>query len=342
MTQSLTEPESVEYRQLFERLEDPCVVFEIIDGSPIIVSVNTQFENIFANENDNISGSNLNELIVPDDKLQHAKELDKRTERGAVNGVEVERETNQGMRHFLYRGIPLNDGLGFGIYIDISQRRREKEYIDVLQRILRHNLRNDLTVIKGFAKEATEIATDDELSRCTSKILYKTNRIEHLIEEADTIRDIISDDFESDPQSISVEDIVGKAIGSCLSEFSNANVGIECTDELSVKAGEKLQVAFEAVIDNGLRYNDSDHPTVMVRGHQISDTRAHISIVDNGVGICPTERKIITGKKKISPLEHGSGLGLWVAKWVIESYQGTIDIHNLPNGGTVVEFWLNC
>jgi signal transduction histidine kinase len=341
MTQSLTEPDSVEYRQLFEGLNDPCVVFEIVDGEPIIVSANTPFEETFVGPNEAVSGVNLNELIVPDDDLDQAQELDERTKCGATNGVEVERETTHGIRHFLYRGIPLDNGLGFGIYIDVTRRRREQEYIDVLQRILRHNLRNDLSVIRGFARRASDITTDDELSTCLSKILDKTSRIENLTEEADTIRDIINEDFEPDTQSVVVEDVVGSAIGSCLSEFSNANIGIECTDKLTVRAGEKLQVAFESVIDNGLRYNDADQPTVMIRGHQVGNNRAHISIADNGTGIGPTERKVITGEKEVTPLDHGSGLGLWVTKWVIESYQGTIDIHNLPTGGTVVEFWLN-
>lgn len=338
----ITKPKSVEYKQFFEGLDEPCVVFEIVNDEPIIISANNAFKETFVDERKSVYAVNLNELIVPEDKIEKAKKLDQRTKKGEINEIEVERETIHEVRNFLYRGIPVNDILGFGIYIDITQRQREKEYINVLQRILRHNLRNDLTILSGFATRANNIATDDEISECLSNILKKTGRIETLIEEADTIRDIINEDFGSNTQLMSVEKIAGSAIGECLSEFSSANVGIECTDGLMAKAGPKLQVAFEAVIDNGLRYNNSDQPRVMIRGHKVNDNRVHISIADNGVGITTTEQEIITGDKEATQLEHGSGLGLWMTKWIIESYQGSIEIHNSHTGGTVIEFWLNC
>lgn len=343
-SETLINPQDVAYEQLFEGLNDPCVLFQMVDGSPIIVSVNTPFEDLFIDDDDTtVTGMNLNELIVPKKQFEQAKKLDRRTEQGEINGVEVKRKTRYGIRQFLYRGIPLNDGVGFGIYIDITQRTREREYIDVLQRVLRHNLRNDISVVKGFAKRLDEQIENDELSEYSGKVVEKASQIEMLTEEASTIRDIINEEFEPDTEPISVNDVVCEAIGSCIPDFDSANVGIECTDGLSVRAGQYLQVAFEALIDNGLRYNDSDQPTVMICGHKTDDNRVHISITDNGVGISPTERKIVTGDKQRSPLEHGSGLGLWVSKWIIESYQGTIDIHRRPTGkGTVVEFWLNC
>lgn len=339
---SLTKPENVKYKKFFEGVDDPCVVFEIVDNEPIIISVNTSFEETFVTKSGSAFATNLNDLIVPSDKMEKAKKLDQQTKQGELNEVEVERETKHGMRNFLYRGIPVDHKLGFGIYIDITQRHREREYIAVLQRILRHNLRNDINVIRGFTNQANQLSTDDEVSDCLSKALEKTARVKKFIEEANTIRHIINEDFEPSLELMSVEKIAGRAIGQCLSEFSSANVGIECTDELTVKAGSKLQIAFEAVIDNGLRYNESEQPKVMIRGHEVSGNRVHISIADNGVGIASTEQRIVTGDKQPTRLEHGSGLGLWMTKWVIESYQGVVEIHNSHTGGTVVEFWLNC
>lgn len=338
----IIEPDEVNYKQFFEMLDEPCVVFKMVDDEPIVISVNDSFKQTFLSENRPVFAANLNELIVPDDKIEQAKQLDQRTKRGESNEIEVERKTNRGMRNFIYRGIPVGDNLGFGIYIDITQRYREREYINVLQRIFRHNLRNDLNVITGFARRGENITTDDEISDYLSNIMKKADRIEDLIKEAGIIREIINEDFESDTQLMSIEKVVGNAIGQCLSEFSSANVGIECPDGLMVKAGSKLQLAFEAMIDNGLRYNDSDQPRVMIRGHKVDTDRVHISIVDNGVGIPTTEREIIAGEKESTQLQHGSGLGLWMTKWIIESYQGTMEIQNSYSGGTVVEFWLNC
>jgi signal transduction histidine kinase len=85
-----------------------------------------------------------------------------------------------------------------------------------LQRIFRHNLRNDLNLISGLARRGKNITTDDEISDYLSNILEKTDRIEDLIKEAGIIREIINEDFESDTQLMSIEKVVGNAIGSCL------------------------------------------------------------------------------------------------------------------------------
>lgn len=340
--QSLVEPGSIQYRELFDGLDDPCVVFQIVDDEPLIVAANDEFRDVFVGNPvmSDIFGANLNEMTVPAGEYEKAQRLDMRTKRGDVNGVEIQRETVNGIRDFLYRGIPLYDDLGFGIYIDITQRQRRKEYVDVLQRVLRHNLRNDLSVIKGFAAEANELADTKDMKQYTQKILDKASHAENLTEKTGTIRDIINQDYKPDTRSLSVAEVAQNAADSCRADFPAAHVGVECTDGLTVNAGRKIEVALEAVIDNGLRYNNSDQPTVMVRGHGADENRTHVTIADNGVGIQSTEREIITGDIETSPLEHGSGLGLWATKWIVQSYEGSIDIHESPAGGTVVEFWL--
>jgi nitrogen-specific signal transduction histidine kinase len=107
----IIEPDEVNSKQFFELLDEPCVVFKMVDDEPIVISVNDSFKQTFLSENRPVFAANLNELIVSDDKIEKAKQLDQRTKRGVLNEIEVERETNQGMRDFLYRGIPVDDNL---------------------------------------------------------------------------------------------------------------------------------------------------------------------------------------------------------------------------------------
>jgi signal transduction histidine kinase len=49
-----------------------------------------------------------------------------------------------------------------------------------------------------------------------------------------------------------------------------------------------------------------------------------VAITDTGPGIPDYERAAVFDDQPLSQLSHGSGLGLWLAKWVVENYGGTL------------------
>jgi signal transduction histidine kinase len=59
-------------------------------------------------------------------------------------------------------------------------------------------------------------------------------------------------------------------------------------------------------------------------------------VSDNGPGIPQREQEIVTGDRTITQLDHGSGLGLWVAKWIVEDYGGELSFEADEAGTTVV------
>ena len=62
-----------------------------------------------------------------------------------------------------------------------------------------------------------------------------------------------------------------------------------------------------------------------------------MTITDTGDGVPETERNLLAGDQPETQLEHSSGLGLWTAKWIAQSYGG--DIRFEDEGRTVV-LWL--
>ncbi|CAA7614412.1 conserved hypothetical protein [Magnetospirillum sp. LM-5] len=105
----------------------------------------------------------------------------------------------------------------------------------------------------------------------------------------------------------------------------------------------RLKYLFGALIDNAVRYRHPDRaPQVMVEGH--SDGRQTVlTITDNGVGI-PDEYR----QRVFEVFEHlggrqdgqGTGLGLAVARRIVESCEGSIRLEPAEGGGTqvVIEF----
>lgn len=332
---------------IFNKLDNPSVLFKLKDTKPIIIDVNDKFSKLFIDNNDNndnnIKGKNLNKLTVPKKYIKEAKNLDKISNKGGINNKKINRMTNKGIKKFNYTSINVDDNLVLGIYEEITCENIEKEYINVIQRVLRHNMRNDLNIIKGYSNVIKEKTDDDELNKYITNIIENLDNFEKISNQTKQVKKIIDKDYNKDKQDILINDVVSDVISDVISEYNNATVGINFQENIHVKSCCCLKYVFKQLIENGIKYNDSKEPTVMIQGHKSKNGMIHITISDNGVGIPELEKKIITDDKKINQLEHSSGLGLWVTKWVVQSNQGYMNIYNNPiTGGSVIELWLNC
>jgi PAS domain S-box-containing protein len=135
------------------------VEIEIVDGSPIVRTVNPAFETVFGYDREQVLEKSLNKVIVPEACSEEATQFDERTADGRYNSGVVTRMTDTGPREFLYRGVPYErDGqrYGFAIYTDITERkerkrelRRQKEQLEQFAQMLSHDIRNPLTVAQG-------------------------------------------------------------------------------------------------------------------------------------------------------------------------------------------------
>jgi PAS domain S-box-containing protein len=126
------ERERDRFASLFENVPDPSVVVEIHDDEPITKSVNAAFEDVFGYEPETVVGRSLNDLIVPPEHTDEAREID-RTVRGGNDIVrEVRRRTASGeVRDFLFRNVSIDrtdEYEAFGIYTDITERREAEQF----------------------------------------------------------------------------------------------------------------------------------------------------------------------------------------------------------------------
>ena len=67
-------------------------------------------------------------------------------------------------------------------------------------------------------------------------------------------------------------------------------------------------------------------PKVILSASVRDDDTVELAVADNGPGIPETEQRVLADEAQISPLSHGSGLGLWLVKWLTESYGGSLAI----------------
>ncbi|QLH80788.1 ATP-binding protein [Halosimplex pelagicum] len=326
------------FEALFELTGDAVVEVEVADMRPVVRAVNPGFEAMFGWSAETVVGESLNEFIVPEGRVEEAVDLDRRTADGKVNSETVTRRTADGLRQFIYRGIPYERGDGsrggLAIYTDITERNRRKRHHAVLHRVLRHNLRNALTVILGSASEI-ERRADDPLAEQARLTLSAARDLERLSDRAQLVERAFDD--ETDRQVVDIADLSRSVATAARETADSATITTDFPDRLPVLAGGALEAAVENLVSNAVVHG-GDAPDVRLVGRRAGDM-AEIEVADDGPGIPDAERAVVFEDRPLTQLSHGTGLGLWLVKWAVESCHGRIDYERV-DGETVVRVTL--
>ena len=116
------------FAALFENVPEPTARYEFVEGEPVVQSVNEAFEETFGYDGETARGESLDDLLVPDDALAEARQLNERVGRGERVDAVVQRVAEDGVGDFLLRNaeVPGDPG-NYVIYTDITERKRNEE-----------------------------------------------------------------------------------------------------------------------------------------------------------------------------------------------------------------------
>jgi PAS domain S-box-containing protein len=342
-TRSSLATERERFRELFENLPDPVAEVEFVGSTPIVRYVNPAFTEVFGYERTTAHGANLNELIVPETERVGAADLDSGAMRGEVTSAEVTRGATDGPRSFLLRGIPYSrEGgtHGFAVYTDITEQKERERYLTVLNRVLRHNLRNDMTVVMALARRLARQVTDETLAGYARTLLDNAEDVATLSEKAKEIERVLGR-RDGDGQTVPV-DLAAK-VRTTVAEQTDTHpcveLSVDVPDVLWVEGDDTIRRACEELVENAIEHSESESPQVAVEAREDPerDGWVELRVRDDGPGIPGSEWQIVTGEEEISQLSHGSGLGLWLTRWIVESHGGEIYRERSGDGaGTTV------
>jgi len=217
---------------------------------------------------------------------------------------------------------------------DITDQRRREQRLEILNRVLRHNLRNDLTAVRGYVGIVADRTDDDELADMLETARNTVNGVIETSEKARSFERAIETTGHS-PPSLSVRDVL-ESIATDLEAEREGRVEIDVPEDLAVRANEDLFVlAFANLIENGIDHSDAADPRVRVGFDGIGpDRTAVFAVSDDGPGIPDHELAVLERGEETS-LEHGSGLGLWIVSWAITALGGELTFETDEDGTTV-------
>lgn len=324
------------FGRLFDLIGDAVVEIELVEQEPVVRTVNPAFEDIFGYSREDVLGESLNEFILPEEGDSQAATFDQRTAAGKDNHAIVRRQTATGVREFLYRGVPYKrkDGrqFAFAIYSDITEQRTYERHIKVIHRILRHNLRNNLSVILTAATQTGEMTDDPEIEDLSAMVARHARSLETLGEETRTLEQILTGDQTSCPLDLTA--ICEDAVESITADHPDIPIRLNIPESTSITGIPKLQTAIYGLVENAVIHNTGEVNIELV-GTQ-TDDHIVLEIRDNGPGIPEDELTPLLPETQITQLQHGSGLGLWLARCAIEASDGQLT-YNREGGWTVLQ-----
>lgn len=239
-------------------------------------------------------------------------------------------------------GLGAGFGVGgaFGIYYDQAHQSRtllaeqvEKtntlnERLQVLLRLLRHNVRNDIQVIHGWIEEFHSTELDSHQARALEWIEGAADRLYEQTEQALWMQEL---DPESETVVVDLVDVVNESLAQLDESYGDATIRTDMPASALVQAKYAIDIAVFEVIENALRHNDPDDLEIDV-DIRIDGSWVHLTIADTGTGVPEAERKALMGERE-GPLTHSSGIGLWLIRWAVESSAGDVAFEaNEPQG----------
>ncbi|MFP4530718.1 MAG: PAS domain-containing protein [Halodesulfurarchaeum sp.] len=225
-----------------------------------------------------------------------------------------------------------------GIHRDIDEKRRTRERLErnnellkAVDRILRHNLHNDMNVIQGYAM-TIESADDGELAGYAETIIETGDKLLNTVGKERAVVESLSDPLPI--QSLDLVSIAESVVSVFERTHPTADVRFSAPDRLPVRAVETIGRAVEELIENAIVHADSE-PTVDIEVGS-DGTRGWIRVADTGPKIPEMEQSVLTDSAEITPLYHGSGFGLWLVNHVVNRSGGTLTFDERDPRGNVV------
>lgn len=194
-----------------------------------------------------------------------------------------------------------------------------------------HELRSPLTAIRGYAQLVLKRGVDnnDIFKESINVIIKETNRLENLVEDML----LIARSGEKQVKKTKTDLIpLIKEVVYEIFKLNNKNINIyEINEKIYIYANpEGIKRVFINLISNSIKAIDINTGKIDI-SFDIKDSNVIITIKDNGIGIDENHlNQIFERFYRVEVSRErdkgGTGLGLPIAKEIIESYNGTISV----------------
>lgn len=244
-------------------------------------------------------------------------------------------QTTKGRRRFQYTvsavgfdGASDSDPVARAIVLrDITDERTREQRVSVLNRVLRHNVRNKLDVVLAHADHV-----EDEDHR--QAIQESVSDLASVSQKARDAEAVMTDTSGA----VSPVNLVAVAKGvaaSVLKEYPESNIIVSAPEQLHIESHQTvIRRLIAELVENGVVHSDAP-ARVEIHVGTTSDGTPRLCISDHGSGIPDRERDLLSGSGE-TQLDHGLGVGLWFVNWAVDQLGADLEFERADTSGTTV------
>jgi PAS domain S-box-containing protein len=238
---------------------------------------------------------------------------------------------------------------------DITERKKQREERQELEQLknrfinaLTHTTRTPLTNMRlGLEMLQSEDLgkLNDKQHKIIQKTLTKEEEVLRLITNMNLALDIEQNRLTLEKTPSSLRSLTLSVKSQFEKYFATKSISLEVTGEHSLPSvgidKGKMRRVIEILMENA-RYYTQEEGNVEIHFEK-NDGAVRLSVIDDGIGIPETEQshifeRFFRASNASTHYPDGVGLGLYIAKSIMEKHNGTIDFNSKKDKGST--FWI--
>ncbi|WP_302082331.1 PAS domain S-box protein [Salinibaculum rarum] len=306
----------------------------ITDTNGTIEYANPAFEEITGYGREEIRGENPRVLNSGEHDETFYREMWETILAGDVWHSEIVNEDSDGDRIVLDQTIaPITGGGEIERFVainrDVTERadhqqrvEEQRDELEVLNQMVRHDIRNDLQLVSTYTDLLGEHVDDD--GREYVEMVQESTQ--NAIALTKTARDLSEAMLQSEPDAEPkrLRESLRAQVDSVASTHGDADIAIDGSiPSVSVNANDMLDSVFWNILTNAVEHNDKDVPEVTVSATARSECVV-VQIADNGPGVPDGQKADIFGKGEKGLESGGTGIGLYLVQTLVDAYGGDV------------------
>lgn len=251
-------------------------------------------------------------------------------------GIEA---VTHGAQDYLVKDDVTPEVLARAIRYSIERKKTERELrkrtreLTILNQLTRHDIRNDISLVVGRARELAEHVEPrgqdalDEIIQSSNHVLQLTRTV------GDIVESVTEDDVELQPV------VLSRVLATEIEKARGLYRGVEISLEsdvagVRVRANDLLSSVVGNLLSNAVFYNDKETPVVVVTV-ETTDETVTIRVADNGPGIPDRRKERIFAEGEQGTGSSGMGIGLSLVDRLVDQYDGDIRVEDNDPSGSV-------
>lgn len=213
------------------------------------------------------------------------------------------------------------------LFRDITDKRTREQRLSVLNRVLRHNVRNKLDVILAHADHVDDDAHRHSIRDSVSDLMSVSQKARGA--------ESVMTDSSAVPSTMDLVTTVREVISEAQTNYPDAAISLSAPESVQITSHRPIvnRLAHE-LVENAIVH--SSEPVDVDVTIDIDDQEIPVLRVgDSGPGLPDHERQLLT-KTDETQLNHGLGVGLWFVKWAVTQLGAEITVERATAEGTVI------